>query len=130
MASVNSITISGRLGADPELRHTQGGDAVTSLRMAVDAGKDQTLWLSVTAWGRLAELSNEFLTKGSYAVVTGKLVDDSYTNKEGVNVNRVAVKAFSIDFGPRMGDGQQSSKPQAQTQPQAQQPAFTDSLPF
>jgi single-strand DNA-binding protein len=130
MASVNTITISGRLGADPELRQTQGGDSVTSLRMAVDAGKDQTLWLSVTAWGRLAELSNEFLSKGSYAVVTGKLVDDSYTNKEGINVNRVAVKAFSIDFGPRMGDGQQSSKPQAQAQPQAQQPAFTDPLPF
>lgn len=129
MASINTTTISGRLGAAPELRHTQGGDAVTSLRIAVDAGKDETLWLSATVWGKAAENCEKFLDKGSYVVVTGKLVDDSYTNKEGVNINRTAIKAFTVDFGPKLSASGDGSSRQAAPAP-APAPAPQDDLPF
>ena len=125
---INSVTFSGRLGGDVELRQTPSGDAVANLNVAVDAGKDKTVWLRTSVWGKTAELAAEYLSKGSFVVVNGKLTDDSYVNKDGVNITRIGVRAFSVDFGPKQGGSQPQ---QAQAQPrQAQTQAFQDDLPF
>ncbi len=69
----NSIVLSGRLGADLELRSTQGGDSVTSLRIANNRRGDKVLWMDVSVWGKQAELCVEHLSKGSLVTVTGSL---------------------------------------------------------
>jgi single-strand DNA-binding protein len=122
---INNVTFSGRLGADPELRQTNSGDAVTTLNVAVDAGKDQTVWMRTSVWGKTAELCGQYLKKGSYVVINGRLTDDSYTNKDGVKVNKIGVKAFAVDFGPRQPEDNTAAAPRPVISATVQ-----DDLPF
>ena len=82
MASVNKVIIVGNLGADPETRFLPSGEAVTNIRIATtDRWKDkasgemkeQTEWHRVSFFGRLAEVSGEYLKKGSQVYVEGSL---------------------------------------------------------
>lgn len=81
------ITLVGNLGRDPEMRYTAEGRPVTNFSMAVNRkwrGADeemheQTTWFRITAWGRLAETCNEYLTKGRQVLVVGRLNTDSET---------------------------------------------------
>jgi single-strand DNA-binding protein len=63
----NKVHMTARLGADPEMKYTSNGKAVTELRVAV-AGAGNTFddagWFSCTAWDKLAEICNQYLTKG------------------------------------------------------------------
>jgi single-strand DNA-binding protein len=123
--SINSVTVSGRLGADVELRTTGGGESVASLRIAVSAGKDSTVWLETTVWSKLAEVCAAHLKKGSFVVASGRLKDDSYTNKDGINITRTGMTAYAVEFGPKQDSG---STPQPA---KAQAPApVQDDLPF
>ena len=77
--SMNKILVIGNLGSDPEMRYTPGGDAVTSFSVATNRrytnrdGQtvDETEWFRVSAWRRLAETTNQYLTKGSKVYVEG-----------------------------------------------------------
>ena len=88
---VNKVLLVGNLGSDPEVRYTQGGTAVASLSIATtesykdkDGNKqDQTEWHKVVAWGRLAEICGEYLTKGSKIYIEGKLQTRMW-EKDGV----------------------------------------------
>lgn len=88
-----SITIVGRVGQDPELRHTQSGAQVVSLSVAVSdrwTAKDgqkseRTDWFRVTAWQKLAEICGKYLKKGSLVMFVGKMQQSSY-EKDGQEV--------------------------------------------
>jgi single-strand DNA-binding protein len=69
--------IVGRLGKDPEKRFTPEGKAVTSFSVAVDSGKDKTTWFRVSAWDKLADLCDEYLSKGKLVLVEGVLTADA-----------------------------------------------------
>ena len=83
-----SLTIIGHLGKEPEMRYTPSGQAVTSFNVATnreytnDAGTKvkETTWFRVAAWGKLAEICNQFLHKGSMVLVEGRLTADTYGN--------------------------------------------------
>nr|WP_299202129.1 single-stranded DNA-binding protein [uncultured Brumimicrobium sp.] len=87
----NTVSLIGRLGADPAI--TQFGDMNSLARFRVatnEAYKDKkgewvenTTWHNVVAWGKTAELCKQLLKKGSEIVLEGKLVNDSYETKEG-----------------------------------------------
>ena len=72
MASLNKVQIIGNLGADPEMRFTANGRAVTTLRIAVNRSyttqdgerHEETEWVRVVAWQKLAELASQYLAKG------------------------------------------------------------------
>lgn len=101
--SINTITIVGRLGRDPELRYTQAGKAVASFSLAVDRrGKDAgTDWFQVTAWERLGELCNEHLKKGRQAAIRGRM-QSNQREKDGVKTTYWEVVAEEVQFiGPR-----------------------------
>ncbi|MCA9776645.1 MAG: single-stranded DNA-binding protein [Candidatus Eremiobacteraeota bacterium] len=86
MASLNKIILVGRLTADPELRYTPSGAPVANFTMAVDrkfSKNDETDFIPVVAWRRLAEICNEFLHKGKLVAVEGRLQTRSYEDKEG-----------------------------------------------
>lgn len=102
---LNKIFIMGRLTRDPELRRTQGGNAVTSFVLAVDRdfksadGTKETDFIDVVAWRNTAEFAAKYFTKGRMAVVEGRLQMRDWTDKEG-NKRRIAeVVADNIYFG-------------------------------
>jgi single-strand DNA-binding protein len=78
---LNKVMIIGRLGADPEMRYTPSGSPVTTLRVAAgrqwrDANgesREETEWFSVIAWNKLAEICNQYLTKGSRVYLEGRI---------------------------------------------------------
>lgn len=79
MASVNKCTFIGRVVAQPELRYTQGGDAVTSFTLAVDREKRKGAdhpecdFIPIVAWQKLAEICSQYLEKGKQIYVEGRL---------------------------------------------------------
>jgi len=92
MASINKVIIVGNLGADPETRYMPSGEAVTNVRVATtDRWKDKasgdmkeaTEWHRIAFFGRLAEISGEYLKKGSQIYVEGKLRTRKWQDKDG-----------------------------------------------
>lgn len=103
---LNHIVIMGRLAKDPELRRTQSGTAVTSFRLAVDrdfkdkaTGQRATDWIDCVAWRGTAEFVEKYFSKGSLAVVSGRLQMRDWTDKEGNKRISAEVQADSIYFG-------------------------------
>lgn len=102
---LNKIFIMGRLTRDPELRRTQGGNAVTSFALAVDRdfksadGANETDFIDVVAWRNTAEFAAKYFTKGRMAVVEGRLQMRDWTDKEGNKRRSAEVVADNIYFG-------------------------------
>jgi single-strand DNA-binding protein len=88
---MNKIIVIGNLGRDPEMRYTPSGQAVTSFSVAstrrytTSSGerRDETEWFNVSAWGKLAELCNQWLTKGRQVYVEGRLRSRSFEGRDG-----------------------------------------------
>lgn len=86
MASLNKVQLIGRLGRDPETRFTPSGTKVANFSVAVGRRwrgadgevKEDTDWFNVVAWGRLAEICQEYLTKGRLVYIEGRLKTDRY----------------------------------------------------
>ena len=92
MASVNRVIIVGNLGQDPEIRYMPNGDAACNLSVATtDTWKDKmtgekkeaTEWHRVSAWGKIVDIIEKLLTKGSHVAIEGKLTHRSYDDKDG-----------------------------------------------
>lgn len=115
MASFNKIIICGYLGRDCETRYLPDGTAVTSFSIATNERKkdrsgdvrEVATWFKISAFGRLAEICAEYLTKGSLAYIEGKLSQEEYTDKEGNKRTTLAVRANDVQFLDRkpQGDG-------------------------
>lgn len=122
MSSINTITISGRLGRDPETRQTQSGKTICSFSVAVDRrGKDAgTDWFSVTVWERLGELCQEFLAKGRHVTISGRMQSRQY-EKDGQKVTAWDLVANDVDFGPRVDTQDNGAPPRRQASPATRQ---------
>ncbi|SAL14753.1 single-strand binding protein [Caballeronia sordidicola] len=115
MASVNKVILVGNLGADPETRYLPSGDAVANVRLATtDRFKDKTSgemkemteWHRVTFFGRLAEIVNEYLKKGSSIYVEGRIRTRKYTDQAGVEKYATEIVAEQMQMlGGRGGAG-------------------------
>ena len=89
--SMNKILVIGNLGSDPEMRYTSGGDAVTSFSVATNRrytnrnGErvEETEWFRVSAWRRLAETTNQYLSRGRRVYVEGRLRSRSWVSQDG-----------------------------------------------
>jgi single-strand DNA-binding protein len=103
----NSITLVGNLTRDPELRYTTGGRGVASFGLAVNRRyqvngewQEQTSFFNVVAWAELGENAAATLTKGSRAIVFGRLEQRDYENREGEK--RSTVEVIADDIGPSL----------------------------
>ncbi|MBK5966733.1 single-stranded DNA-binding protein [Thiocystis minor] len=92
MAGVNKVILIGNLGADPEVRQLPSGDAVANVRLATSESwkdkntgekQERTEWHSVVFFGKLAEIVQTYLHKGSKVYVEGKLRTRKWQDKEG-----------------------------------------------
>ena len=108
---LNKVMIIGNLGRDPEMRYTPSGKAVTSFSVAVSRSwlkgegerTETTDWFNVVAWGRLAEICSQYLTKGSMVYVEGRLETRSWEAENGQKHFRTEVVASDVNILDRKG---------------------------
>ncbi|VVE64829.1 Single-stranded DNA-binding protein [Pandoraea captiosa] len=115
MASVNKVILVGNLGADPEVRYMPSGDAVANIRLATtDRYKDKqsgefkemTEWHRVSFFGRLAEIVNEYLKKGSSVYIEGRIRTRKYQAQDGTDRYSTEIVADQMQMlGGRGGEG-------------------------
>ena len=118
-------TVLGRAGRDPEMRYTPAGKAVTNLSVAADVGfgdNKKTVWFRVTFWEKLAEVVNQYVTKGDTVYIEGELVPDEnggpriWTKQDGTPSASFELNAQTFRFtggkkesyppaSPDIGDG-------------------------
>ena len=103
---LNHIVLMGRLTRDPELRYTQSQTAVASFSLAVDrdfggrdGGEKQTDFIDIVVWRQTAEFVSKYFTKGSMAVVSGRLQIRDWTDREGNKRRSAEVVADNVYFG-------------------------------
>ena len=112
-ADLNRVTLVGRLTRDPELRHTAGGDAVCSMRVAVSSRArdengqwgDKSNYFDVVVFGRQAESASNYLSKGRRIGVDGRLSWREWTAQDGGKRQSVEVVANDVFFLDSRSDG-------------------------
>ena len=105
MPALNRVQLIGRLGKDPESKFTPTGKKVAHFSVAVSNrwkskdgdSKEYTEWINVEAWGRLGEVSQEYLKKGSLVYIEGRLKTDKYEDK-GETKYYTKVVALGLQF--------------------------------
>jgi single-strand DNA-binding protein len=145
MASFNKITIVGYLGRDPEIRYTSDGTPVCSFSVATTERKkdksgdfqDVTTWFRITAWRRLAEIANQYLSKGKQVYIEGKLSQSEYQDKDGNTRTTLEVNCSDLQFiGPRGDEGggyqQREERPASKESSAPEMPSHIsdDDIPF
>jgi single-strand DNA-binding protein len=111
---VNKVILVGNLGQDPETRHTNGGNSVTTLRLATaEKFKDRdgnpqerTEWHTVIVWGKQGEACGKHLTKGRQVYVEGRLTTRKWQDKEGKDRYTTEVIGDNVRF---LGQGQREN---------------------
>ena len=127
--SLNRIVLQGRLCADPDLRRTNGGTAVTNFNLAVDRdfksedGSRETDFISVICWKGLAEMSAKWFKKGQMAVVSGRLQIRQYTDKSGQKRSQAEVVADNVYFGESKKDRDEADYAAAEREGKSYRPA-------
>lgn len=109
---MNSIKITGRLVADPELKHTQNNNSVCSFNVAVDriySKEKETDFFTVVCWRQTAEFVAKYFTKGRKILVEGEMQSRKYTDKDGNNRTAWEIKADRVEFCDSKGQNDDSS---------------------
>jgi single-strand DNA-binding protein len=146
---LNKVQVTGRLGADPELRQTPQGHTVITFRVASNRSwrsadgepHEETEWFRVVAWNRLAEICQQYLLKGSRVYIEGRLQTREWQDQEGKQHTVSEVIASDMIIlgrreppAPRVGDAQPAlSSPRAARVaplPRGQAPVAEGDLPF
>lgn len=111
--NLNKVILAGRLTADPELRTTTSGTHVVSFSIATnrywndkDGGrKEETEFHNIVAWGRQADVVNQFSKKGNLILIEGRLQTRSWEGKDGQTRRTTEIVAERIQLGPRSSGG-------------------------
>ena len=113
MSGLNKAILIGNLGVDPEIRYTQNSTPVTSFTLATseswtdrDGNREKrTEWHRIVAWRKLAELCNQYLTKGRQVYIEGKIQTRTWTDQGGVEKRTTEIVASNVVF---LGQGERS----------------------
>lgn len=148
---INKVILIGNLGADPETRYSQGGNAVTKFRIATSENwrdrqsgeqQERTEWHNIVCFSRLAEIAGEYLRKGSRVYIEGSLSTSSW-EQDGQKRFRTEIIARDMQMlDSRSGDGggggggsapsgfEQRRGPPADNAPTLPEDDFDDDIPF
>ena len=108
---MNKIIVIGNIGRDPEMKYTSTGQAVTNFSIASNRRytvngeqHNETEWFNCSAWGRLAEIANQYLRKGQQVYIEGRLKSRTYTTQSGetrfsndININELQMLGQNRD---------------------------------
>ena len=136
---LNKVQIIGHLGREPEMRYTPSGRPVTTFTVAVSRSwntvdgerHNETEWFNVVAWGNLAEICKQYLTKGQQVYIEGRLQTRRWDDKEGVKHTSVEVVANEMMMlGERRDHNNQSQQPSEVVSDENDMTANEDEFPF
>ena len=147
MANVNKVILIGNLTRDPEIKTTPKGTAVSQISLAINRKykvgeevKEETTFVDVELWGRLAEIAGEYAKKGNPLYIEGRLKQDSWDDKEtGKKRTKMLVVGETLQLlgGRQGGEGGQrpaqsrpASQPARAASPAAPQGGDDDDIPF
>lgn len=135
MASFNQVTLLGNVCRDPEVRYTPGGTAVCDVSLAVNRTwfdkqtqekKESVAFIECTLWARTAEVAGEYLGKGSSVLISGRLEQDTWQDKETGN-NRSKLKVVGETM--TMVGGKPAARGE-ESQDGGSYPPVDDDVPF
>ena len=101
----NFCTLTGNLGADPEIFYSSEGEPVATFNLAFRSSKKKTGWIKITCFSRLAEIAEKHLHKGARIAVVGTLDQQTWETQEGVKKNSFQILANSLEFIARIRFG-------------------------
>ena len=139
---VNKVIIVGNLGADPDTRAMPSGNSVTNVSVATSESwndknsgekQEKTEWHKVVFFGRLAEIADQYLKKGSQVYVEGKLQTRKWEDKEGNDRWTTEIVANQLEMlGERMSSGsnQPNNMDQSKSNSSFNDEGFDDDIPF
>jgi single-strand DNA-binding protein len=123
MSGVNKVILIGNLGANPELRYTQGQQAVANLRLATTERwtdkngqrQEATEWHRVVVWGKQAEICGQYLTKGRQVYIEGSIRTRQWQDQQGQKRFTTEIVARSVQMlggrGERPAEGSEATVP-------------------
>lgn len=139
---MNKVILMGRLTRDTEVRVGQNNIKVSKFTLAVDRkykkeGEAQSDFLNCVAFGKQADFAEKYLKQGTKMLVTGRIQNDNYTNKEGQKVYSVQIMVDELEFAESKASASNSNQGGYQPQPQPQgdgfmnmPSGFAEELPF
>lgn len=113
---LNTVSLTGRLGDNIELRETTGGKSVGEVNLAVDAGfgdNKKTIWIGLVMWGKTAEAAAQYLSRGRRIAVSGRLDQDEWRDKESGQQRRktrVVVNEWTFADSEKKAAGESRSQ--------------------
>lgn len=115
---MNKVIFMGRLTKDPEVRYAQDGKAIAKFSLAVDRfGKnDEADFFNCTAFGKQGEFVEKYLKKGTKILLSGRIQNDSYTNRDGQKVNTTQVIVSEIEFAESKRNDEPTEQQKAEWQ--------------
>ena len=134
---LNKAILIGNLGADPETRYTQDGTCVCNIRIATTERykdrngerQERTEWHRVVLWGKLGEIANQYLRKGSQVYIEGRIETRKWTDRDGNDRYTTEIRASEMKMLGGRGEGGQRSAAASESKP-AQNDPFADSPSF
>jgi single-strand DNA-binding protein len=138
MASFNRVILVGNLTRDPELRYIGSGTAVTDFGLAVNEKRknangeliEETTFVDVTLWARNAEVASEYLSKGSPALIEGRLKYDAWETQDGQKRSKLKVVGERIQLLSSRGQGgSEGGGPRPAQRPTQQNTAYSQAGP-
>lgn len=109
MANLNSCSFSGRLARDPEMREA-GEKTVAQFSIGVSGyKKDETAWIDCVAWEKTADVISQYVSKGSFVVVSGRMKQRTWEDKEtGAKRSKLELIVNDLDLGPKQQEERKS----------------------
>jgi single-strand DNA-binding protein len=111
MSDVNKLMFSGRLTRDADLRYLDSGTAVADFSMCSnekwkkdDETRERATFVDMTLWGKQAETLAQYLKKGKYLFVEGKLKLEKWELEDGTKRSKISVTVDKVTFAPRSND--------------------------
>jgi single-strand DNA-binding protein len=139
MAGLNKVMIIGNLGRDPEMRYTPSGSPVTNFSVAVSRNwktpegesREETEWFNVECWNKLAEITNQYLSKGKQVYLEGRQKTDTWDDKN-TGEKKYRTKLVASEMVMLGSRGDQGSAPGGDDFPPATTPGGDDldTMPF
>ena len=129
MMAINSVTLVGRAGRDPEVRYFESGTVVANLTMAVNRRNrnDEPDWFNLEIWGKQAQVAADYVKKGSLIGITGSFKLDSWKDRNtGEDRNKPVVRVDRLEL---LGSKRDSENSNFQNSNFNQQPS-NDEIPF
>jgi len=102
--NLNHVTIAGNLATEPESKFTQGGKQICQLRLANNfkwGEKKTTTFITCVAWGKSAEIAEQYLKKGSPVIIEGRLEQNDWETKQGEKRTTYQIQVSQLHFFPK-----------------------------